>query len=49
MRFARLELKAALATLCRRVAFEDPPEELPLSFAVTLQPGTDVGLTVRER
>ena len=49
MRFARLELKAALATLCRRVRFEDPLEKLPLSFAVTLQPGTDVRLTVRKR
>jgi cytochrome P450 len=49
MRFARLELKAALGTLCRRLEFENPPEELPLSFAVTLQPGTDVELTVRKR
>jgi cytochrome P450 len=49
MRFARLELTAALATLCRRVRFVDPPEELPLSFAVTLQPGTDVELTARRR
>jgi cytochrome P450 len=49
MRFARLELKAALATLCRRVEFANPPEELPLSFAVTLQPGTDVELMIRER
>jgi len=49
MRFARLELKAALATLCRNVTFTDPPDDLPLSFAVTLQPGADVELTVHTR
>jgi cytochrome P450 len=49
MRFSMLELQSVFATMARRVRFEDPPASLPLSFAVTLQPGTDVEMTVRRR
>jgi cytochrome P450 len=48
-RFSTLELKSVLSTMARRVRLEDGPDGLPLSFAVTLQPGTDVEMTVRRR
>jgi cytochrome P450 len=46
-RLAVLELTAVLATVARRVRFEDPPDGLAPEFAVTLQPGREVTLTAR--
>ncbi|WP_276272852.1 cytochrome P450 [Haloarcula litorea] len=50
MRFARMEAKLALATLCRRYRFEavtEPP--LELGMRITLSPTEPVEVRVRER
>ncbi len=52
MRFARLQLQLALATVARRYRFEPAPgqsADLDLSASVTLQPSDPIELVVRER
>ncbi|WP_439026980.1 cytochrome P450 [Haloarchaeobius sp. DT45] len=49
MRFARMELTLALATLARRLEFERGTEELEPSASVTLDPGpVELRVTMRE-